>query len=110
MRGREDSSISNDGVNPPGDGDSHANQGHQGTHTLTHIAETWRVQGEREEKGRSGPNHDLLISCVCLTHWSLQIEPSIQPGRPCIAASHMQEEIQESGPQPGLVPRGSQSS
>ena len=90
MRGREDSSISDDGVNPPGDGDSHANLGHQGTRTLTHLAETWRVQGEREEKGRSGPNHDLLISCI--------------------AASHVQEEIQESGPQPGLVPRGSQSS
>ena len=76
VRSREDSSISNDGVNPPGGGDSHANLGHQGTHTLTHLAETWSVQGKREEKGRSGPNHDWLISCICLTHWRFQIEPS----------------------------------
>lgn len=81
VRGREDSSISDDGVNPPGDGDSPVNLGHQGTHTLTHLAETRSVRGEREEKGRSGPKHGLLISCICLTHWSLQIEPSLPARR-----------------------------
>lgn len=38
--GGEDSSISDGGVNLPGDGDSHANPGHQEAPTPTDWAET----------------------------------------------------------------------
>lgn len=39
----EDSSISDGGVTPPGNGDSHANPGHQRTHTLTDLVKAWSV-------------------------------------------------------------------
>lgn len=88
---REDSSIRERGVSPPGDGDSHASPGQHGTHTLTSLVESWSVGGEWGGEGRQGPDQALTISCVYLSTGPFTESQAWLPGRPSKAAPHVRE-------------------